>query len=90
VVAAGDQIANPVHGADTNEGHALGWARSGNHTSLWDRLEPDELGLDDAELLTSMAWLWVLENTREGERRPSPAFIDALFESSGDFVLVLR
>jgi hypothetical protein len=67
-----------------------GGQRVGGHGSLWDSLNLSELDPEDVTLLTSTAWLWVLENAREGERLPSPEFIDALFESSGDPVFRLR
>ena len=87
-----DQLSNPAQGVEDNESHAARFQELiSRDPELRATLLDAELHAGDVDLLSTPAWLWYLTWRRsQGASVPAQEFIDALFESSGDYVVRLK
>lgn len=87
-----DQLANPQHGTEANERHAVRFYElTRRDPQLRELLGHSDLQAEDVDLLSTSAWLWYLAWRRsEGLGLPNEDFLDALFDRMPDPVVRLR
>jgi len=87
-----DGLTDPARSVEEHELHAARFAELlARDPQLGELLTGSDLGAADVDLLSTAAWLWYLTWLRSsGVGLPGPAFLDALFDSTGDHLVRLK